>query len=123
MKVFYIDKKTNTVFMKLSNNDIRADVSLEPLIENTSEGVKEKHLPLVNQVDATIHVSVGEIMHPMEEEHYITTVFLETNRGIHSATLLPGQQPNVSFTLSKSEKPIAVYEYCNLHGLWKQEIQ
>jgi superoxide reductase len=27
----------------------------------------------------------------------------------------------VSFALN-GEKPVAVYAYCNLHGLWKSEI-
>lgn len=123
MSLFYIDKNTNTVFIKLSNNDIRADVSLEPLNENTSDGATEKHLPLVKQNGAIIEVSVGEIMHPMEESHFITTIFLETTLGFHSMTLTPGSRPEVSFYLADNEKAIAVYEYCNLHGLWKQEIK
>ena len=33
-------------------------------------------------------------------------------------TLAPGQAPKAVFELG-SEKPVAVYAYCNLHGLWK----
>ena len=35
--------------------------------------------------------------------------------------LNPGEAPNVKFLLSE-EKPVAVYAYCNLHGLWKTEL-
>jgi len=35
--------------------------------------------------------------------------------------LKPGDKPIVEFALSEGEKIEAVYEYCNLHGLWKAE--
>jgi superoxide reductase len=28
----------------------------------------------------------------------------------------------VEFALTKDEKPLAVYAYCNLHGLWKADL-
>jgi superoxide reductase len=33
----------------------------------------------------------------------------------------PGEAPNVTFHLG-GEKPLAVYAYCNLHGLWMTEL-
>ena len=35
--------------------------------------------------------------------------------------LNPGQAPNAVFELG-SEKPVAVYAYCNLHGLWMTKL-
>lgn len=32
-----------------------------------------------------------------------------------------GKAPIITFALSE-EKPVAVYAYCNLHGLWKVNI-
>ena len=36
-------------------------------------------------------------------------------------TLAPGQAPKAVFELS-TEKPVAVYAYCNLHGLWMTKL-
>ena len=35
--------------------------------------------------------------------------------------LKPSDDPNVTFSLG-DDKAVAVYAYCNLHGLWKTEI-
>ena len=35
--------------------------------------------------------------------------------------LAPGQAPKAVFELG-SEKPVAVYAYCNLHGLWMTKL-
>ena len=35
--------------------------------------------------------------------------------------LNPGEKPTALFALAE-DKAIAVYEYCNLHGLWKTEL-
>ena len=35
--------------------------------------------------------------------------------------LTPGQAPKAVFELG-SEKPVAVYAYCNLHGLWMTKL-
>ena len=54
----------------------------------------------------------------MTEEHYINIIVLETNKGFAVKNLLPGQNPSASFVLSEDEKVVAVYAYCNLHGMW-----
>ena len=36
-------------------------------------------------------------------------------------TLAPGQAPKAVFELG-GEKPVAVYAYCNLHGLWMAKL-
>lgn len=92
--------------------------NLEP--EYTDSG-KEKHAPLVNRVGDEITVNVGEKSHPMTADHAISWVALITNRGHHRKLLIPGEEPVVRFTLN-GEDPIAVYSYCNLHGLWKTQI-
>ena len=70
-----------------------------------------------NKVTAVI----GSVVHPMVEEHYIEFIALETNNGVHVRFLEPGQEPKAVFELN-GEEPVAVYEYCNLHGLWKKDI-
>ena len=36
--------------------------------------------------------------------------------------LSPDEDPEAVFALA-DEKPVAVYAYCNLHGLWKADIK
>ena len=85
------------------------------------EASREKHIPVVKVNDNTVEVVVGSVLHPMTEEHSITWVYLETDKGGHRKCLAPDSSPSVTFALY-NEKPVAVYAYCNLHGLWKAEI-
>ena len=89
---------------------------LEP---NTTDAAQEKHVPVVTREGNTITVTVGSVEHPMLPEHYIQWIVLETENGFRVAELKPGDKPQVKFF--ENEKVIAVYEYCNLHGLWKTE--
>ena len=85
------------------------------------EASREKHIPVAEVKGSTVEVIVGSVLHPMTEEHSITWVYLETDRGGQRKNLTPGEEPKVTFALA-DEKPIAVYAYCNLHGLWKVEF-
>ncbi|MCR5184929.1 MAG: desulfoferrodoxin [Bacilli bacterium] len=92
---------------------------MEELVPNTSDGAHEKHLPVFEVKDGIVHVTVGEVIHPMLEAHYIQWIALETNLGNQRKRLQPGQEPKADFALLPGEEVIAVYEYCNLHGLYK----
>ena len=91
---------------------------LEP---NTVEASGEKHLPDVKNENGMLRVNVGSVEHPMLDEHYIQWVAVETEKGIRIKKLNPGEKPTALFALAE-DKAIAVYEYCNLHGLWKTEL-
>ena len=91
---------------------------LEP---NTVEASQEKHLPAVTVSGNSINVQIGSVAHPMEDAHNISFVFVETERGGQRKNLKPGETPKVTFSFA-DDKPIAVYAYCNLHGLWKTEV-
>lgn len=94
---------------------------MEYLNPNVTDGANEKHLPVVSVDGDTVTVKVGSVPHPMVEAHYIQWVYLQTDKGGHRKCLNPGDEPVATFKLS-GETPIAAYEYCNLHGLWKTEI-
>ncbi len=94
---------------------------MEELVPNTSEGAGEKHLPVVTVEDGKVTVCVGEVTHPMVEEHYIQWVCLETENGCQKKWLQPGEEPEVTFCVCE-DKLVAAYEYCNIHGLWKTEV-
>lgn len=91
------------------------------LIPGTVEASHEKHIPVVTVEGNTVKVEIGSVAHPMTEEHSILWVYLQTDRGGQRKNLEPGTAPAVTFALA-DEKPVAVYAYCNLHGLWKADI-
>ncbi len=95
---------------------------MKELIANTSDGAGEKHVPVVTVNGDTVKVAVGEVMHPMTAEHYIQFVYVQTERGGLRVDLNPNDTPVVEFKLTENDKLVAVYEYCNLHGLWKTAL-
>ena len=91
---------------------------LEP---NTVDASNEKHLPSVTVEDGVVTVNVGTVDHPMIPEHFIQWVYVQTEKGGQRKDLQPGEAPNVKFYLG-DDKAVAVYAYCNLHGLWKTDL-
>ncbi len=89
---------------------------------NDTDGALEKHVPHVTKEGSTITAQIGEVEHPMLDAHYIQFITLETEKGAHTLCLKPGEKPTATFHLSENETPKAVYEYCNLHGLWVKEL-
>ena len=87
----------------------------------TVEASLEKHVPVVERSESVISVTIGSVDHPMLEEHHIAWVYLQTNRGGQRKCLAIGSNPTVNFALC-DEEPVAVYAYCNLHGLWKTDL-
>lgn len=93
---------------------------MEELVPNTVDASNEKHVPKVTFVDeCTMKVEVGSVPHPMTPEHHICFIYVETENGGMRIDLK--DVPEAMFCTGK-DKPIAVYEYCNLHGLWKVEL-
>ena len=92
---------------------------LEPGVVEASH---EKHIPVVTREGDTVKVAVGSVAHPMAEEHHIAWIALETERDAYIHWLQPGEAPEAVFALAEGQKPVAVYEYCNLHGLWKADV-
>ena len=97
-------------------------VKMEEIVANTVDAAKEKHVPEVTCEGSTIKVQVGSVAHPMMDAHYIQFIILETKNGYQKKDLKPGAEPKAEFVLAAGDEPVAVYEYCNLHGLWKKEF-
>jgi len=121
-------------FFKCSNNGLVIPISYvftdeqslkdaQEITPNSVDAATEKHMPVVTISGDTITVNVGSVTHPMTEEHLITTVVLETQNGAQYKYLNHDAEPIVHFSLYSSDKPIAAYAYCNLHGLWKVDIK
>lgn len=121
---FYICEKCGNIVGKINDSGVPlvcCGQKMTKLEAGVVEASREKHIPVVTVEDGLVKVSVGSVTHPMTEEHSITWVYLETCRGGQRKCLRPGDEPVVTFALC-DEKPVAVYAYCNLHGLWKAEI-
>ena len=94
---------------------------MDVLVPYTVEASGEKHIPVVSVEGSKVIVNVGSVDHPMVAEHFIEWVYVETENGGYRKELHPDSAPHVEFELG-SDKPKAVYAYCNLHGLWKTEL-
>lgn len=90
---------------------------MELLTENTTDAATEKHVPVIEKTDCGYRVTVGEVEHPMAEEHYIQWIDLITENGVLRKFLKPGEKPVAEFKTCAKE--VTAREYCNLHGLWK----
>ena len=91
------------------------------LVPGVVEASHEKHIPVATVEGNTVKVTVGSVEHPMAEEHHISWVYLQTDKGGQRKCLEVGKAPEVTFALA-DEKAVAVYAYCNLHGLWKADL-
>ena len=89
------------------------------LVANTTDAAHEKHVPVYSVEGNTLTVKIGSVPHPMTEAHLISWVAVETKKGNMRRTLKAGQEPVVTFPIESDDEVVAVYAYCNLHGLWK----
>ncbi len=91
------------------------------LIPGTTDGAAEKHVPVVTRNGNIVEVKVGSVEHPMTNEHYIQWICLQTKQGNQRKMLNPTDKPEAKFMIFEDDEIEAVYEYCNLHSLWKNE--
>lgn len=123
-KKFYICEKCGNLVESIHNSGVpmmccgQKMTALEPGVVEASH---EKHKPVVSVNGNSVKVAVGSVEHPMAAEHSILWVYLETDSGFYRKPLEVGKPPVVEFAIA-NEKPVAAYAYCNLHGLWKTEI-
>ena len=93
---------------------------MEPMTDNTQEAAVEKHIPVVNKIEGGYHVIVGDVEHPMMDEHFIQWIQLYTEDSVITKMLKPGEKPEAEFLCEADE--VTAKAYCNLHGNWKNEI-
>ncbi len=90
---------------------------MKKLTENTTDAAKEKHVPVIEAIDGGYKVSVGSVLHPMEEDHFIEWIELIADGKAYRQFLNPGEQPIAEFQVQA--QTICAREFCNKHGLWK----
>ena len=116
------DKQSMVMLLKGTVESINNGSPMVPMTANTVDAAKEKHVPAVEVNGKTINVKVGSVAHPMTEAHLIEWIYLQTKKGGQYRHLTPADKPEATFTVADDDEPIAVYEHCNLHGLWKTDI-
>ena len=121
---FYICERCGNIVGMVHDsgvNPVCCGQKMTALEAGVVEASHEKHIPVVTVDGNTVSVAVGSIEHPMAEEHSILWIYLETDKGGQRKSLEVGKPPVATFALT-DEKPVAVYAYCNLHGLWKADV-
>ncbi len=80
--------------------------------ENAVDAAQEKHVPVIEGKK----VKVGSEPHPMEEEHYIQWIEIESDGKKQKKDLNPGDLPEAEF---KTTENVIAFAMCNVHGIWK----
>ena len=123
-KRFFLCKHCGNLVGMIESSGVEIICCGEPmtqLVPGSEDASHEKHVPVVTIEGDKVSVDVGSAAHPMTDKHYITWIFLQTEHGGQRKVLHPGDAPHAVFALTE-DKPVAVYAYCNLHGLWKTDI-
>ncbi|OQA98995.1 MAG: Desulfoferrodoxin [Bacteroidetes bacterium ADurb.Bin217] len=87
------------------------------LEENTKDAATEKHVPVITKIEGGYKVTVGEVLHPMQPEHFIEWIELIAGDEIYRKYLKPGDTPEAVFYTKATD--VYAREFCNLHGNWK----
>jgi len=96
----------------------------EPMSEleaNTVDASQEKHVPVITCEGQKVIVFVGETSHPMQVDHYISWIVLETKQGAQGKSLKGKKDPYAEFYIAEDDQVVAAYCYCNIHGLWMSD--
>ena len=119
---FYICRHCGNIIGMIYSSGVKVVCCGEPMQElkaNVTDGAKEKHVPVVTVNGNSVIVNVGSAAHPMEADHYIMWIYIQTENGGQRKVLNPGDKPEAEFALAGGDKFVAAYAYCNKHGLWK----
>ena len=92
---------------------------MAPVTENSVDAAKEKHVPVGKKIDGGYKATVGSVLHPMEEKHYIEWIELIADGRSYRQFLKPGEAPQAVFAVAANS--VSFRAYCNLHGLWRSE--
>lgn len=120
--IFYRCEKCGNMVALLKNGGgtlVCCDQEMTALKPNTTDAAQEKHVPDIEREDGMIKVQIGSTLHPSLPEHYIEWIALVSDDQLWVNYLEPGIEPRAEFPEVESG---SVYEYCNLHGLWKADF-
>lgn len=120
----YICRHCGNVIVKLEDSGVPVvccGENMKELIPGTVDASLEKHVPVVEINGDVVNVKIGEVPHPMVPEHYISWILILTENGYQIKYLDISNEAVATFKIN--ENVLEVYEYCNIHGLWKKTIE
>ena len=121
---FYLCKRCGNLVGLVDNAGVPMTCCGEEMTElkpNTVDAAHEKHLPVVKVAGGEVSVEIGSVAHPMLPEHHIAWVYAQTEQGGQRKNLNVAGEPKVRFAMTGGDRAVAVFAYCNLHGLWKMD--
>lgn len=122
-RIFIAEDKTLAMLINKNAAELSCNgAPMKVLTANTTDAAQEKHVPVVEVDGNKISVKVGSVAHPMTDAHLIEWIYLQTKKGGQHRYLTASDKPEAIFFIAEDDTPLAVYEYCNLHGLWKAAI-
>ena len=121
---FYRCEHCGNVLLVVNDGGVVPSCCGEPMVElkaGSTDAATEKHVPALEFDGKHVIAKVGEVAHPMLEEHFIQWIAYVSDKKTVFKYLKPGEEPVAKFCRCDDEHG-AIYEYCNLHGLWKAEF-
>ncbi len=95
--------------------------AMDLLTEKEEDEGMEKHVPVLEKTEAGVRINIGSVDHPMEENHYIEWIEINTiDNKSGKKFLKPEDRPTSEFYTKAEVK--SVRAYCNVHGLWQKAI-
>lgn len=95
---------------------------MKELNANTTDGAKEKHVPVIERQGKKVTVKVGSAAHPMTKEHYILFVELIAGQTVLRHDFKEGDAvAEAVFYVDDEAVELKAREFCNLHGLWSNK--
>ena len=119
---FYLCEHCGNMIAMVKDSGVPVVCCGQPMTEiipGTTDAAVEKHVPAWEVRENKVYVTVGTVEHPMLPQHYIEWIAVQTKQGNQRKALQPGNAPKACFALCEGDEVVAVYAYCNLHGLWK----
>lgn len=119
---FYVCEHCGNIIVKIKDSGVPVmccGEAMKELEAGVTDAAQEKHVPVYTVDGNVVTVKVGSVEHPMLPEHFIQWIAVKTTQGCQIKHLEAGAKPEAVFAFTEGDKVEAVYEYCNLHGLWK----
>ena len=100
---FYVCKHCGNIIAYAKNKGVPVmccGEKMSELVPGSVDAATEKHVPVISVEGNKVTVTVGEVEHPMAEEHFIEWIALETQEGNQRKELKPGSKPQAVFMLA-----------------------
>ncbi len=121
----------NAAIENFESNDNVIHTAADP--DNLNE-TEKKHIPVItlttecglaHQQCRVAQVSVGEVAHVMESEHFIRYMDFYINKKFRSRVVLThkGNYPASSLHMNMDCGTLSVIAYCNVHGPWRAKVK